>query len=62
MALISITIVSFAETMFMFQFASGIDSFIEKNTLEGLPGFIAFYLLVCFNSRCYGLCLYPLRW
>lgn len=42
MALISITIVSFAETMFMFQFASGIDSFIEKNTLEGLPGFIAF--------------------
>ena len=27
--------------MFMYQFASGIEGFIEKNTLDGLTGFIA---------------------
>lgn len=40
-ALVAIAIVAFTETMFMYQFASGIEGFIEKNTLDGLTGFIA---------------------
>ena len=39
-ALVAIAIVAFTETMFMYQFASGIEGFIEKNTLDGLTGFI----------------------